>query len=186
MKRKIIDVKPKKYLQQGIRYCGGYTIKAILSAYNRDDGRHPKEYLPRLTRFIRFATPKVIQQEFHKHNFEAPIRRANNFSNNQKINLLKKELNKNHPIVILVGNGYTPKGKYISVQRHLISHWISIWGYDNKEKVFFIYDSYCNPKYYDKVPVGNVKRTYNQILRDWKGAIYTKPISFIYIPVIKN
>lgn len=131
-KKVVLSVKPKEYLKQGMRYCGGYTIKAVLSAYNLDDGRHPKDYLP-----------------------------------------------------LFIRNGYSPTGKYSAIRRQLISHWITIWGYDDKERIFFVYDSCVEPKCYDKIPVGNVKRTYKQILRDWKGAFYFRFKNFLYIPVIK-
>ncbi len=183
---KVVNVRPDKYLQQGMRYCGGFTIKAILSAYGYDNGHHPKKFLPKLAQFMRFATPKNISQQIEKYDLEAPIRRANTLSDHEKITILEEELRKNRPIILLIGNGYTPKGTYHEVQRHIISHWVSIWGYDNKEKVFFIYDSYVDPKYYDDVPIGNVKRTYNQILRDWKGAVYTRHLSFTYIPVMPS
>ncbi|MEK6842215.1 MAG: hypothetical protein AABX84_00205, partial [Nanoarchaeota archaeon] len=68
------------------------------------------------------------------------------------------------------------------LRQKLIAHWISVWGYNNKEKVFYIYDSFVRKK--DKIPIGNVKRTYSQLLRDWKGAFYTK--SYLYILINKN
>ena len=185
MGRAIIKVKPKKYLQQGMRYCGGYTIKAILSAYNLDDGRCPKEYLPLLIKSLGFTLPGDFKKVLQKYGLKVSIQRANKFSNTEKLELLKKELNRNHPVVISIGNGYSPPGKYSSLRRHLIAHWISIWGYDDNKKVFYIYDSYADPKSYDEVPIGNVKRSYDQILRDWRGSIYTRVRSFLYITVKK-
>ncbi len=182
--QKIINVKPREYLQQGMRYCGGYTIKAVLSAYDLDDRRHPKYYLPSLMQIILPTIPKSIQKVLEEHGFKASIKRANNLSDNKKIEAIKKEINKNHPVILFIGNGYTSSGKYYSLGTNFLSHWISVWGYDNKRKVFFIYDSYIDPRYYDKIPIGNVKRSYKQVLRDWKGVFYFK--SFVYIPVIKK
>ena len=62
MVKVVVKVKPKEYLQQGMRYCGGYTIKAILSAYNFDDGRHPKKYLPLLIKSLGFTLPGDIKE----------------------------------------------------------------------------------------------------------------------------
>lgn len=111
---------------------------------------------------------------------------ANKLSDNKKIESIKKELDENHPVILLIGNGYSPTGKYSELKMNCVSHWISIWGYDDKEKVFFIYDSYADPKSYDKIPVGNVKRTYDQVLRDWRGVFYFRIKSFLYMPVIKD
>ena len=88
-------------------------------------------------------------------------------------------------MALTIGNGYSQTGKYSSLRRHLIAHWISIWGYDDDKKVFYVYDSYTDQKSYDKVPIGNVERSYNHILRDWKGTIYTRVRSFLYITVKK-
>ena len=180
--KKVIIPKPKEYLKQGARYCGGYTIKAILSAYNLDDGRHPKKYVP--IKSLGFTTPKLMQETLQYHKFDATVKRANMLSDGKKIQEIKKELDKNHPVTLLIGNGYSPWGKYSKVRRNLFSHWISVWGYDNKKKTFFIYDSCADPKSYDKLPVGNVERTYEQVLRDWKGVFYFK--SFLYLSIIKR
>ena len=184
--KKVVNHKPKEYLQQGMRHCGDYTIKAIFSAYKLDDGRHPRDYLPPKIKRWGFTTPKLIQETLNKYGFDAPIKRANKFSDDKKIQSIKDELDNNHPVILLIGNGYSPTGKYSALQMNCVSHWITVWGYDDKEEVFFIYDSYFNPNSYDKILVGNVKRTYEQVLRDWKGAFYFRIKSFLYIPVIKK
>lgn len=179
---KLIKIKPKEYLEQGMRYCGGYTIKAILSAYKLDDGRKPNEYLPSLKKSLGFTTPKIIQRVLKTYRINSQIKNADKLSDKEKIELIKNEINKNHPVVILIGNGYSKKGKYSWLQRQLIAHWISVWGYNDKEKVFYIYDSFAHKK--ENIPIGNVKRTYSQVLRDWNGAFYTK--SYLYIKIKKN
>ncbi|MBI5002162.1 C39 family peptidase [Candidatus Woesearchaeota archaeon] len=186
MIKKVVNHKPKEYLQQGMRHCGGYTIKAILSAYNLDDGRHPKKYLLPKVKSLGFTTPKLIQETLKKYGFDAPIKRANKLSDDRKIQSIKKELDKNRPVILLIGNGYSSTGKYSALRMNCISHWISVWGYNDKEKIFFIYDSYVDKKSYDKILVGNVKRTYKQVLRDWKGTFYFRTKSFLYMPVMKK
>jgi hypothetical protein len=52
----------------------------------------------------------------------------------------------------------------------LIHHWITVWGFNDEEGVFYIYDSMVAPKYYNKnIPIGNVKRTYQNVVRDLGG-----------------
>ena len=92
MARVIVKVKPKEYLQQGMRYCGGYTIKAILSAYDFDDDRHPKKYLPLLIKSLGFTLPSNIKKILQKHGLKISIQRANKVSDKKKLELLKKEL----------------------------------------------------------------------------------------------
>lgn len=178
-------MRPQEYLQQGMRYCGGYTIKAILSAYGLDDGRHPKKYLPLLIRIFGFTTPTIIKKVLEKYRLHCTLKRMDTLSDNEKINTLKKELQNNHPVVISIGNGYSPEGTYASWRRHSIAHWISLWGYDDTKKVFYVYDSYASPQHYDTVPIGNVQRSYEQILRDWRGTVYTRMRSFVSL-IIKE
>lgn len=180
----IINVKPKEYLQQWMRYCGGYTIKAILNAYNLDDGRHPKEYLPLLSKSLG-TLPGDIKRVLQKYGLKVSIHRANKVSDKEKLELLKNKLKLNHPVIISIGNGYSPTGKYSSLRQCLIAHWISLWGYDDTKKVFYMYDSYRDPKSYDKVPIGNIKRSYDQVLRDWRGSFYTQMRSFLYLTIKK-
>jgi len=178
---KIINVKPKEYLEQGIRYCGGYTMKAILSAYNLDDNMHPKDYIPLLGKIIG-TFPRMIQQTLKEYGLNCSIKTAASLSDIKKLEAIKNELNKNRPVILFIGNGYTKRGKYYWLGQKLISHWISVWGYNDDKKVFYLYDSYYSKK--DKLPIGNVKRTYSQVLRDWRGTFYTK--SYLYISLDKK
>lgn len=175
---KLLNIRPKRYLEQGLRYCGGYTIKAILSAYRLDDGRHPKRYLLSL----RFTTLNIIKKILENYRLKSQIKNARNLSDNDKLKLIKKELNKNHPVILLIGNGYSKHGEYSWLRKQLIAHWVSVWGYNNEDKVFYVYDSFSHKK--DNVPIGNVKRNYYQLLRDWKGALYTK--KYLYIVINKK
>ena len=185
MFQKVVTPKPREYLQQGMRHCGGYTIKAILNAYNLDEGRHPKKYLPSKIKSLGFTTPKIIQEILKRYGFDAPIKRANKLSDNEKIQVIKKELDKNHPVILLIGNGYLPTGEFSERRMNWVSHWITVYGYNDQEKKLFIYDSYVDKKNYEQIPVGNIKRTYEQVLRDWKGAFNFRIKSFLYISVRK-
>lgn len=37
----ILTRKPEEYLKQGLSHCGVYSLKAILSAYGKDNKIHP-------------------------------------------------------------------------------------------------------------------------------------------------
>lgn len=41
---KILTRIPKEYLEQGFTQCGAFSVKAILSAYGKDDKKHPRDY----------------------------------------------------------------------------------------------------------------------------------------------
>jgi hypothetical protein len=88
-------------------------------------------------------------------------------SDNERISLLKSLLSKNTPVMLRIGNGYL-SDKYNPIVGKLLSHWITLWGYDDKEQLFYIYDSALPEKFRLKnIPIGNTVRTYKEILRDW-------------------
>ena len=85
-----VNIRPKEYLQQRMRYCGGYCIKAILSAYRLDGGKEPKYYLSSLKKSFGFTTPKIIQNVLKKYGVASKIKRVNNLPDNKKLETIKK------------------------------------------------------------------------------------------------
>lgn len=79
---------------------------------------------------------------------------------------------------------------HIPILGKIVPHWITLWGYDDKEKVFYVYDSGLTKNLYDRnVAIGNTKRTYDEILRDWNfGTLqpwtwHTSPQTYVYIKI---
>lgn len=167
---KILSQQPKEYLEQGFTQCGAYSVKAILSAYGKDDKKNPRDYQPNVlakyTGINRglYLWPKVLQS------YGVPAKKgdAKNLSDEQKLILLRELLNEDNPVMLRVGNGYSKSGKYSPFIASFMGHWITLWGYNDEEGVFYIYDSYVPLKKHDKtIPIGNIKRTYKEIIRDW-------------------
>ena len=177
----ILSKKPKQYLQQWFGYCGCYTIKAVVSAFGQNSNKHPKEYHPRKHRLTGLMLPKDMLKALQMNGLKGKLYTANGFLEKQKIDVLKKALDKNQPVILLVGNGYSWTGKYSAIRRFLISHWISLWGYDDKKKIFYVYDSIIGNENVNKLPTGNTTRTYKEILRDWRGTFYTS--KYLYLVV---
>lgn len=188
----ILTIKPKEYLVQGPSHCGAYSVKGILSAFDRDSKGHPKEYHPIwLGKLTGGTFGKNYWVNVLKHyGIDAEFKTARNLSPVEKINLLKSLVTKNAPVMIRIGNGYFRSNNYNPLLGKIVTHWITLWGYDDKEKVFYVYDSGLTKNLYDKnVPIGNIKRTYNEILRDWNfGAWqpwtwYISPQTYAYIKI---
>src|SRR3989344_7405981 len=166
----IVSRAPKEYLEQGLTQCGAYSVKAILSAYGKDIKKNPRDYQPNIlakyTGINRgvYLWPKVLQ------NYDVPAQKgdAKNLSDEQRIELLKKSISEDKPVMLRIGNGYLKSGKYNPFRASFMGHWITLWGYNDKEKAFYVYDSYIPIKKHDKaIPIGNTKRTYQEVLRDW-------------------
>jgi len=167
---KILSHRPKEYLEQGLTQCGAYSVKAIISSYRKDDKKHPREYQPNfLAKYTGINRglilwPKVLQS----YGISAEKGDAKNLSDEQRTELLKKLINEDKVVMLRIGNGYSKSGKYSSFVASFMGHWITLWGYNDDEKVFYVYDSYVSLERHDKtIPIGNTKRTYAEILRDW-------------------
>ena len=86
--------------------------------------------------------------------------------------------------MVRIGNGYLPNGGHSSLLACIVGHWITLWGYNDAEEVFYVYDSAVPPQLYDEnIPAGNKKRTYAEMLRDIRsfGLLYC--YQYVYIVV---
>ena len=121
--------------------------------------------------------PKVLRS------YGIPAERGDTkkLTDRQRIELLEKLIDEDKVVMLRIGNGYSKSGKYSSFVASFLGHWITLWGYNDDEKVFYVYDSYVSLKRHDKtIPIGNTKRTYAEILRDWgKGFPRMWKYSFI-------
>ena len=167
---KILNRHPEEYLEQGLTQCGAFSVKAILSAYGKDNKNHPREYQPNfLAKHSGISHglllwPKVLQS----YGISAEKGNAKNLSDEQRIELLKKLLNEGKIAMLRIGNGFSKNGRYNSFIASFLGHWITLWGYDDEKQIFYVYDSYVALAKHDKtIPIGNITRTFTEILRDW-------------------
>lgn len=184
--RVILDKRPKGYHKQGLTYCGGYSAQAILEAYGKEVPDHSRKlYYRWLGRVIGLpSSPSDWEQVFAQHGLQAESKRAINQSPEERLHLLKSLLSEHVPVMIRIGNGYGLDGKHRRWQQKLIGHWITAWGFDDEEQVFYVYDSAIPLKLYDRnIPIGNKKRTYQEMLRDWEGSWTPPHWSHLYIAV---
>ena len=187
MSKFILSVSPKEYLKQGKSHCGMYAIKGILSAYGLDKNKNPEDYHPNILGKLTGTTlPWTIPQVLRNYGLNAEIKLAQG-SIFDKINLLKNILQKNIPVILMIGNGYSQNGNYSSLRAKLVLHWITLWGYDDSKGVFYVYDSAVPTNLYDKeIPIGNKKREYERVIRDWgAGFISFGFWKYLYITVSK-
>ncbi len=197
-KKVVLSSKPNNYLSQGLTNCGLFSIKGILSSYGLDDKGNPREYhsnlICRLTS-VAWGT-NYYNNILASYGLDSKIGFAEDASTEEKLNLLKKLLSKNTPVMIRIGNGYLSSGEYNRVIGKLMPHWVTLWGYDDESSFFYMYDSGLPEKEWNKsLLIGNTSRTYAEILRDWNfGKIQpwawtvTGPHNFAYIAIkgVKN
>lgn len=182
-------------MKQGTSHCGAYSVKGILSAYGLDKKGHPKEYHPgwfgRLTGITlgRNYYVRILKS----HGLSANIDSAVQLTNQEKIELLKSFLSQNTPVMIRIGNGYLTD-EYHPFLGKVVGHWITLWGYADEKKLFYVYDSALPEEYRSKdLPIGDTTRFYKEILRDWSFGMlqpwawpFVGTANFLYINVEKQ
>lgn len=139
-----------------------------MSSYGKDDGRVPRDYnITILGKLFSLVGTKTWPQVLKSYGLNAQRGDAKSLTNQQRIELLKKFIDDDKVAMLRIGNGYSKNGNYSSFVSSFMGHWITLWGYNDEEKVFYVYDSYVPFRKYDKsIPIGNIKRTFEEILRD--------------------
>lgn len=180
--------KPKDYPKQGWIHCGMYCVKNILCALGRDIHDDPRNYhISKFSRLQGKNMPDELAKILRINNIDANVKTAEMPNDQERLGILKEEISKDQPVILRVNNGYMRSGKYSALQSHFLkyiaSHWITIYGYDDQKECFYIYDPYIDQtKIKDPPPIGNIARSYEDVLRDWKRALLTWPKRYVYIP----
>ena len=186
----IFSHSPPSYPKQGWVHCGMYCVKNILSALGRDIHDDPRDYhISRWSRLQGRNHPTELAVILNQNGVRADVKTAIEMSDQEKLEVLKKELAQNHPVILLTNNAYTRSGKYFALQswllEHIACHWILLYGYSDEKEEFLIYDPFIDVEKIKSPPtIGNINRHYTDVLRDWKKVRLYSPQKFIYIPCV--
>ena len=166
-------------------HCGAYSVKAVLEAAAKTTSRILKISFIMVAKNIGIDLGVHLAKVLRNYGLKADAGDIRSLSPAERLHFLKELLSQNTPVMVRIGNGYLPSGKYNPIIGRIIGHWITIWGYDDAEQVFYAYDSAVAPKLYDRyVPTGNKQRTYKEMLRDWRGGLFPWPFwKFVYIKI---
>lgn len=180
----LAKVAPSQYPRQRKKQCGIFTIKAVLDAYHLDAHTRPKDYLTFFSRvFFGYTNPLRLQSVLRRRGLEAPFRLTWFMNKQQRLALIKKHLRKGEPLILLVSSEENRYLKKVRFKKWVAPHWISVWGYDEEKKEFFIYNSLIVPEFHHKVPIGNISISYDRLLRLWKCTSFYRPLGNLYMPV---
>ncbi len=103
------------------------------------------------------------------YGIQAERKTASHLPDAEKLRLLKDLLFRGNPVMVRIGNGYFPGKRYNPLFGRMVVHWLTLWGYDDGEEIFYVYDSALARRYWNaSLPAGNTTRTYAEILRDWR------------------
>lgn len=176
--RFVLPRRPAAYPKQRVGHCGAFSVKAILSAYGKDTRANPRQYHLTWLGRVTGSTPSrsYWARVLSTRGLSARVANAGTLPREDRVRFLKQLLLRGSPVMLLIGNGYLPNGRYIPLLGKMISHWITLWGWDDGDVVFYVYDS-CVPwqRHDQDVPVGNTRRTYAEVLRDWEAPVFLFP-----------
>ena len=149
-----------------IWWCAHYSLKAVIEWKNRakkpiedysTDWRSRKTYL---------MTPWWIMKVLRKYKLVYSIIKAKTLGDEEKLFLLKYNLQK-WPIILLVANWQTKKKRFSRRKALFHRHYITLRWYDDKNKIFYVYDSNTKRKTEDLVMKWTLKVPYKYILKEW-------------------
>lgn len=149
-----------------IWWCAHYSLKAVIEWKSRVQMPIEKYSSNWWSKATYFMTPRWITKVLKKYRLKYSILKARTLSNDERLSLLKFNL-KEWPIILLVANWQT-KRKRFSWGRALVHrHYISLWWYDEKCKMFYVYDSNTRRNTEKEIMKWTIKVPYKYILREW-------------------
>ncbi|MEA2001872.1 MAG: BtrH N-terminal domain-containing protein [Actinomycetota bacterium] len=179
---KVVLSLPLSYPKQEGLSCGETNARSVVESFGHVYQRPTRVGL--LVRLFGYSLLKSLEKLFESHGVSAPIRSAAGLDDAEKLDLLRSHLETGYPVVIAIGNGHLRRGEYFPAARLILGHYLTIYGFDDPNQTFFVYDSYLDGEPDSGLPVGNETRTYSEILRDWRGPIYYPLIGrrYVFIP----
>lgn len=164
----ILDTPPDWFplRDRKIWWCANYSLKAVIEWKNRTK-RPIEEYAADWwSRATYLMTPRWITKVLKKYKLKYSILKAKTLSDDERLFLLKYNL-KRWPIILLVANWQTKKKRFSRSRALVHRHYITLWGYDEKKKIFYVYDSNTKRKTETEVMKWTLKVPYKYILKEW-------------------
>ena len=120
--------------------CAHYSLKAVIE-WERNIEKPIENYSSDWrSRNTYLMTPWWIKKVLKKYRLKYTVLNARKLGDDERLFLLKMNL-KDGPIILLTANWQTKK-KWFSWEKALTHwHYVTLWGYNDKKKIFYVYDS---------------------------------------------
>ncbi|MBA3075069.1 MAG: hypothetical protein FP831_15805 [Anaerolineae bacterium] len=180
---RVITHTPARYERQQGMTCGETNVRTIVEGFGKE--YHPMSNPPVRVHLYGFSFVKDIQRLVELNGLVTYIQHASKLDDQTKIETIQKHIDHNEPVLIAIGNGHLKRNKFSRLAQLMLGHFITIYGYNADQKVFYIYDAWLEGEFDGEIPVGNEVRTYAQLLSSWKGPLYYGLINMrnIYLPM---
>ena len=149
-----------------IWWCAHYSLKAVIEwkKWNTHDIEHYSSGWRSRNTYL--MTPRWIIKVLKKNNMKYSILKAKKMDEHEKLSLLKDNLKK-WPIILLVANWQTKSNRF-NLRRALVHwHYVTLWGYNDSQQIFYVYDSNTKRKTLDTKMKWTLKIPYKYILKEW-------------------
>lgn len=149
-----------------IWWCAHYSLKAVIEwkwEKVKDIEDYSSDWWSKKTYLM---TPRWILKVLKKYRLKYTVLKAKKLNENEKLFLLKQNL-KDGPIILLVANWQTKKDRFNWWRALIHWHYITLWWYDQKKKIFYVYDSNTKRKPNNIVMKWTLEVPYKYILKAW-------------------
>ena len=145
--------------------CAQLSLKAIIEGYDRQAKAVQQYSQDIFSKISGFMLPFSVLRVLKKHKIPHKRISGRKLDYDQKIKLLQYHLH-NGPIFLLIANAYC--GKMKPKMRNALTHrhYITVRGYNNKNQIFFIYDSNTQERIFKNVPLGNSRMPYKELIKN--------------------
>lgn len=182
MAKAFLERVPERYWHQRRMECGAYVMKAVLNLYGKDGREEPKAYLSFIGNLCYgFTSPLRIIRVLRSYGLEAQLKTAKH--RRRRLDILKAYLDRQEPVILLVGNSFNSKRKYRHFRRAFAMHWVLLLGYDDSQGRVYLYNPRVREEDQESLPVGNVSLPYRLFMKQWRGLFLTGMVNYLYLPV---
>jgi len=146
--------------------CGMYTLKAVIEWYNGSQINNWRYYASgRLGRKFWYMFPDSLMDVLKQHGLSSKRIHCRRTRKERKIEILKSLLQK-WPVILLISHAYSSKRNFSFRRAFTLQHYITLWWYDDKKRIFYVYDSNTEKAHHrwSTLPVGNIILEYDRLL----------------------
>ena len=150
-----------------IWWCAHYSLKAVIE-WKRNKVKNIEDYSSDWwSRKTYLMTPWWIKKVLKKYGLNYTILNARKLNDNERLFLLKQNL-KDGPIILLIANWQTKKKRFSRWKALTHRHYVTLWWYNDRKKVFFVYDSNTKRKTQHNEKQWILEVPYKYVLKEWR------------------